>query len=207
MTSVTSGAGGAPARVGLLGGTFDPPHIGHLAAAVNARHQLGLDEVLLVPNGDPWQKRGSRTVTPATTRLELTEAAAQGLTGVRTSAIEVERPGATYTIDTVEALDEAWPGVEIALVVGRDAAEGLETWERHDELLARVRVAVVDRPGSRRPLPDLGEGARWVDIPQLDVSSTDLRRRVAAGAPIDVLTPAAVVELVRRHGLYRDGTP
>lgn len=203
MTSVTPG--GAAARVGLLGGTFDPPHIGHLAAAVNARHQLGLDEVLLVPNGDPWQKRGTRAVTPGRLRLELAEAAVRGLPGVRTSAIEVERPGASYTVDTVEELEERWPGVELTLVVGRDAAAGLATWERHADLLARVRVAVVDRPGPRLPLPDLGEGARWVDIPQLDVSSTDLRRRVGAAEPIDVLTPGSVVELIHRHGLYRDG--
>lgn len=202
MTSVTPGA---PSRVGLLGGTFDPPHIGHLAAAVNARHQLGLDQVILVPAGDPWQKRGTRAVTPGTLRLELTEAAAGGLEGIVTSAIEVERPGPSYTIETVEELERRWPGVELTLVVGRDAAAGLATWERHDELLDRVRVAVVDRPGPRLPLPDLGEDARWVDIPLLDVSSTDLRRRVAAGEPIDVLVPGAVVALVRRHGLYRDG--
>lgn len=201
MTSVT----GRGRRIGLLGGTFDPPHIGHLAVAVDVRHRLALDEVLLVPAGDPWQKRGTRTITPAPDRLALVGAAVAGLPGVGVSAVEVDRPGASYTIDTVEALLGAEPGLEIVLVVGADAARGIPTWERHADLLALVTLAVVDRPGSPGVTADGLDGARIVivEVPALDVSSTDLRRRVAAGEPIDVLTPPAVVDLVGALGLYR----
>jgi len=201
---VTSVTGGAPRRVGLFGGTFDPPHIARLVVAVDVRHRLGLDEVLLVPNGDPWQKRSTRPITPARTRLALVEAAVAGIPGVGVSAVEVDRPGASYTIDTVEAMLADEPGLDLVLVVGSDAAHGLTTWERHRDLLALVTVAVVDRPGASAGIPTI-EGARLVpvEVPALEVSSTDLRHRVAAGAPIDALTPPAVVDLVRDRGLYR----
>lgn len=202
MTSVT-GDGGR--RVALLGGTFDPPHIGHLLAAVAAQHQLG-GAVWLVPNGDPWQKSGPRRVTAAPVRLEMVRAAVAGVAGVEASDVEVRRPGPSYTIDTVRQLREVEPDLDVTLVLGRDAAALLSTWHRIDELLGQVSLAVVDRHGageSPTPAPVVASSPEVVPMPRVDVSSTDLRRRVADGRPLAVLTPPAVIEVIERHGLYR----
>jgi nicotinate-nucleotide adenylyltransferase len=206
MTSVT---GARRRRLGLLGGTFDPPHIGHLVAAVSVGDALGLDEVWLVPNGDPWQKR-DRLVTPAAVRLEMAQAAVEGVPGLAVSDVEVRRSGASYTIDTVEQLRVDDPERELVVVIGRDTALGLATWERHEELLAGVEVAVVDRalPLPGEPVPDLPTlpGARLTTVPmrRIDVSSTEIRQLVAAGRPIVPLVPPAVAAVVAAHRLYRD---
>ncbi|MGI8937331.1 MAG: nicotinate-nucleotide adenylyltransferase [Iamia sp.] len=205
MTSVT-GLGGR--TVGVLGGTFDPPHIGHLRAAVAVRHALALDRVLLVPNGDPWQKRGVRPITPAPLRLEMVRAAQAVLasgSGVEVSDREVRRDGPSFTIDTVVALQEADPDLEVTLILGRDAAALLPTWERHDDLLRRAHLAVVDRPGSAPGPPLHLEGARLqeVAIEQLDVSSSAIRDLVDQGDPIDVLVAPGVAAVIDREGLYR----
>ncbi len=200
MTSVT---GARRRRLGLVGGTFDPPHIGHLVAAVSVRDALALDEVWLVPAGDPWQKRGGRAITPGPVRLEMAEAAVADIPGLAVSAIEVRRPGASYTIDTVEELHRADPDLDVVVVLGRDAAAGVPTWHRYEELLARCTVAVVDRAGAP-PLPPLpGAMVEAVAMPRVDVSSTELRARVAAGGRVDVLVPAAVVAVIERERLYR----
>lgn len=190
-------------RLGLLGGTFDPPHIGHLVAAVSVGDALGLDEVWLVPNGDPWQKRG-RGVTPAAVRLEMARAAAADVPGVAVSDVEVRRTGPSFTIDTVHQLQAEDPGRDLVVIMGRDSAVGLPTWERHEELLATVALAVVDRAGVGTALPEL-PGARVEIVPmrRIEVSSTELRRMVADGRPIVPLVPPAVADLVAAHGLYR----
>lgn len=201
MTSVTA-SGGAGRRVGVLGGTFDPPHIGHLLAAVTVRHALALDLVLLVPAGDPWQKTARGAVTPAEIRVAMVEAAAEDLRGVAVSRIEVDRSGPSYTVDTLRALHDEDPTGELTLILGREAAAGLPTWERPDEVGQMARIAVVDRPGPRPDLPSIPDLVE-VAMPQIEVSSTDLRRRVATGEPVEVLIPPAVVALIARHGLYR----
>jgi nicotinate-nucleotide adenylyltransferase len=201
VTPVTDGRP-AERSIGLLGGTFDPPHIGHLVAAVSARHALGLDEVLLVPAGDPWQKSGERQITSGPVRMEMVGAAVEGIAGLAASDVELQRPGPSYSVDTVAALREAEPSTAVTLVLGRDAAAGLTTWHRHDELLALARLAVVDRGDDPPALPP-GADVVVVPMPRLDVSSTDLRARVAAGAPLDVLVPPAVIAVIERHGLYR----
>lgn len=205
---VTSVTGGRGRTVGMLGGTFDPPHIGHLRAAVAVRHSLDLDRVLLVPNGDPWQKRGVRPITPAQLRLEMVGAAQAALapgSGVEVSDLEVRRDGPSFTVDTVAALQDEDPDVEVTLILGRDAAALLPTWERHQELLARAALAVVDRPGSASASPLRVEGARLqeVAIEQLDVSSSAVRALVGQGSPIDVLVAVGVAEVIAREGLYR----
>ncbi|HEU5148993.1 MAG TPA: nicotinate-nucleotide adenylyltransferase [Iamia sp.] len=203
MTSVT---GARRRRLGLLGGTFDPPHIGHLVAAVSVGDALGLDEVWLVPNGDPWQKR-DRPVTAAAVRLEMARAAAVGVPGVAVSDVEVRRPGPSFTIDTVHQLRAEDPDRDLVVIMGRDSAAGLPTWERHEELLAGVDLAVVDRAGvgARPELP----GGRVTIVPMrhIEVSSTELRRLVAEGRPVVPLVAPAVAELIARHGLYRAATP
>ena len=191
-------------RIGLLGGTFDPPHWAHLAAAEAARHDLGLSEVWFVPAGRPPHKRG-RPVTPARVRLALLEGALEGARRFRVLADELRRRGPSYTVDTLERLTRDHPGVEWWLVVGADMLADLPNWKRPDRVLALAGVAVVPRPGFSTRLPRrLGAASfRVVDAPLLDLSSTDIRARVRRGASIGYLVPAAVERRVARLGLYR----
>lgn len=186
-----------------MGGTFDPPHIGHLRAAVRVRHALDLDVVLFVPAGDPWQKRGDRAITPGPVRLEMARAAVEGLDGLEVSDIEVRRPGPSYTLDTVDELRAADPGARLTLVLGADAAALIPTWERPAEVLAQVRLAVVPRPGAPMTVDLPGADVVAVEVEQLAVSSTSLRADVAAGRPVDVLVPPGVAAIIERRGLYR----
>ena len=187
-------------RIGVFGGTFDPVHVGHIVAACEVRTALGLDRVLLVVAGDPWQKRG-RVVAPATERLALVELAIEGIDGVEASAIEVEREGASVTADTLEALRR--PGRELFLVLGADAVANMGTWRRLEDTRELATVVVIERAGDTEAAPP---GAGWrferVPIPRLDVSSTDLRERLAAGRSIDGMVPPAVVRRIRARGLY-----
>ena len=186
-----------PERVGVYGGTFDPIHIAHLVAALSARHALGLDRVLLVVAGDPWQKRDT-VVASAPDRLAMARAAVEGLDGIEVSELEVERPGPAYTIDTLRALEAA--DRELYLIVGADVAAGIDGWHRADDVRAAATLVVVAREGNGAP-PD-GPGVRSVPMPRLDVASSDLRARVARGEPIDVLVPAGAVRVIRERRLY-----
>jgi nicotinate-nucleotide adenylyltransferase len=191
-------------RVGVLGGTFDPIHIAHLVAALGARHAVDLDRVVLVVAGDPWQKRET-VVASATDRLAMARAAVAGLDGLEVSAAEVERPGPTYTIDTLRALAAA--DRELFLILGSDVAARLDTWHEADAVRATATLVVVSRDAGLTALDPgqfgSGEGAQvFVRIPRLDVSSSDLRERVARGEPIDVLVPAGAVRVIRERRLY-----
>ena len=186
----------------MFGGTFDPPHIGHLAVAVEVRWALDLDRVLMVVANDPWQKRGVRDLTPAGDRLAMVQAAVEGLEGIEADDREIRRGGPSYTVDTVRELRSEHPGAEIAVIVGADAAAGLATWERADELAGLATIAAVQRPGHGEPAVPPGFTVEVVDVPALDVSSSDLRARVAEGRPIDVLVPAAAATLIDRHRIY-----
>ncbi|MGI8683934.1 MAG: nicotinate-nucleotide adenylyltransferase [Acidimicrobiales bacterium] len=193
---------GTAARIGVLGGTFDPIHVGHLAAAAEVRAALELDRVLLMVANVPWQKAGTRAVTPAEHRYAVVEAAAKGIDGVEASHLEIDRGGPSYTADTVAELARRHPGSDLYLVVGSDVVPDLPTWERVDEVRAGVTLVVVTRPGAELRLPAPPWRARAVTIPALDVSSSDLRARVAAGRPIDALVPVAGVHEISRLGLY-----
>ena len=186
----------------MFGGTFDPPHIGHLVAALDARQVLDLDEVLLVVANAPWQKVGSRAVSPAADRLAMVRAALVGTRGLVASDVEIRRGGLSYTADTLRALHEEEPEAELFLVLGNDAAAGFATWERHDEVARLAHLVVVDRPGTPTPMDD---GFAWtrIDIPELEISSTELRQRVGDGRSVDYLTPPGVVTCISERGLYR----
>jgi nicotinate-nucleotide adenylyltransferase len=190
-------------RIGVFGGTFDPVHAGHVVVATETRAQLGLDRVLLVVAGDPWQKRG-RVVASAADRLALAALAVESVDGVETSAIEIERGEASITADTLEAL--AAPARELYLVLGADAVANMPTWRRLEETRHLATVVVVERAGDVHSEPP-GEGWRVerVSIPRLDISSTDLRDRLHDGRPIDGLVPTEVVREIHRRGLYTDG--
>jgi len=176
--------------------------VGHLVAAVNVRHALTLDVVLLVVANRPWQKVGLREVTPAPERLEVVQAAVGEVAGVEASDLELVHGGVSYTADTLAALHDAEPDADLVLVVGADVAASLHTWERVDEVRARCRLAIVNRPGAPLPSVPTGWRADVVEIPALEVSSTDLRARVAEGRPLDYLVPEAAVRALRRQGLY-----
>ncbi|MPY92320.1 MAG: nicotinate (nicotinamide) nucleotide adenylyltransferase [Acidimicrobiia bacterium] len=191
-------------RLGVLGGTFDPPHIGHLVAAVNAFHALSLDRVLLVVSNIPWQKVGSRPITPARDRLDLVRAAVAGHPGLVASDLEVRLGGESSTVATLEYLRAERPDRELFLVLGADAAAGLPTWRRSERLPGLCTLVVVDRPGAGQGVPWAGDVVR-VAIPGLDISSTELRRRAAAGQPVDFLVPEGVALLMGERLLYRGG--
>lgn len=189
-------------RVGVFGGTFDPVHVAHLIAAADTRAALQLDRVLFVVAGDPWQKRG-RVVAPARDRLALVEAALEGIVGLEASAVEVERDGPSVTADTLEAL--AAPGRELFLMLGADAVANMSTWKRLDETRDLATVVVIERAGDAHAEPP---GSSWrfvrVPIPRIDVSSTDVRARLAAGRPVDGIVPPAALQAIRERGLYTD---
>ncbi len=189
-------------RLGVFGGTFDPPHVGHLVTAVNVRHALALDTILLVVANVPWQKVGERPISPAEDRLAMVEAAVRGVPGLEVSRLEIDRGGPSYTADTLAELGRMHPGAELFVVLGSDAAAGLTTWERVDEVRDGCTVVVVERPGAEGQTPPAGW--RWVrvEVPRLDVSSTDLRARVLDGRPLDYLIPPDVIGCIRDRGLY-----
>jgi nicotinate-nucleotide adenylyltransferase len=193
-------------RLGLFGGTFDPPHVGHLVTAVNVRHELGLDRVLLEVANRPWQKEGQRTISAAEDRFALVAAAVEGVDGLEASRLEIDRGGVSYTADTLAELERLHSGAELFTIVGSDAAAELLTWERYDEVVRRSRLVVVERPGSDLDLPREVSWLRVV-VPHLDVSSTDLRARVVDGRPLDYLVPEDVLSEVRSRRMYEAAEP
>lgn len=194
-------------RIGVFGGTFDPIHVGHLVAAVNARHALGLDQVLFVVANEPWQKVGDRPVSPAADRLALVDAALGDVDGLEASRLEIDRGGPSYTVDTIEELQRLEPTAELFLIIGADVVAGLATWERLDEVRRATTIVVVNRPGSTPVLPGpTGPLAGWnavaIEIPALEISSTDLRERAATGRPLDYLIPEGAVRMIKERELY-----
>ena len=200
-------------RIGILGGTFDPPHLAHLVLAAAARHALALDRVLLVPAGDPWRKADS-DVSPAADRLALTRAAVEGvLPWAEVSDIEVRRAGPSYTADTLAELREESPGHEWWFILGWDALADLPNWRQPERILELARLALAQRgdeaaDGAALPaaadeaFPKLSSRVDRVPIPRLDVSASKLRRRLSGGEPTAPLLPAAVRERIAAIGLY-----
>ena len=189
-------------RIGVFGGTFDPPHVGHLVAACDAMQELKLDVVLLVVANAPWQKLGDREISHSADRLEMVRRAVQGVDGLVASDVEIRRGGLSYTADTLRALLEEEPDAHLFLILGNDAAAGFATWERHEEVADLASLVVVDRPGTPTPIDDEFDWYR-IDIPELEISSTELRERVAAGRSIAFLVPDRVASYVEERGLYR----
>lgn len=189
----------AAERVGVLGGTFDPIHVGHVVAACDCRARLGLDRVLLVVAGDPWQKRGS-VVASAPDRLAMVEAVVAGIDHLDVSTVEVERAGASVTADTLEAL--AAPRRSLYLLLGADAVANMPTWRRLDDTRSLATVVVIEREGEHAQPPGPGWSVEHVRIPRLDVSSTEIRARLEQGFPVDGLVPPAAMHVIADRGLY-----
>jgi nicotinate-nucleotide adenylyltransferase len=199
----------AEGRTGILGGTFDPVHIGHLVAAVCVRHSLALDRVLLVVANEPWQKVGTRDVTGAEQRFSVVSAAVEGVAGVEASRIEIERGGPSYTADTVAELRDRIGG-ELYLIVGSDLVGDLDSWERVHEVRESATLVIVERGGvPKAPDREGPECDGWkverVSMPSIDLSSSELRARFADGRPVDFLIPAPAIDMIRRLGLYAGG--
>jgi len=194
-------------RVGVFGGTFDPVHVGHLVAAVNARDALKLDRVILMVANVPWQKAGSRAVSSAEDRLALVEASVGGVAGLEAGRLELDRGGDSYTADTLAELKAQGPDDELFLIVGWDVASTLHTWERVEEVKSQCTLVVVNRPGSDPPrhLEEAGWKVAQVTVPNLEISSTDLRARAADGRPLDFLIPEAGVRCIRARKMYAGG--
>ena len=204
-----------PVKLGVLGGTFDPIHLGHLLIAEAARERLGLDLVLFIPTGQPYLRPDS-PVASASHRLAMTRLGVADNPAFDVSAMEVERPGPTYTLDTLEALSqERGQGLEMFFVLGVDSARTLPRWHEPAQVLARCTPVVVLRPGAGawdpRELDALSPGVsqRIVQLtgPQLGISGTDLRRRVACGESIRYWVPRPVEEYIAQHKLYQEGVP
>ena len=172
-------------RTGVLGGTFDPIHVGHLVAAVNARDALHLDRVVLMVANMPWQKAGTRVVSSPEDRLALVEASVGGVPGLEAGRLEIDRGGESYTSDTLEEMHDADPTEELFLIVGWDVADSLRTWERFEEVQSLATLVVVNRPGSVHNPRNLEAQDGEVEecaVPNLEISSTDLRARARGRA-------------------------
>ena len=189
-------------RIGVFGGTFDPPHVAHVVLAANAIHQLLLDKLIVTVAGVPWQKVGTRQITDADQRLEMATVAFHWVDRVEVSDMELHRAGNSYTVDTLAEL--SGEDIDLFLLLGSDAAAGLDTWERYEEVAELATIAVFPRRGPEQATPP--EGFVWerLDLPGLEVSSTDIRRRSKIGEPIVGLVPARVGELVASYGLYSE---
>jgi nicotinate-nucleotide adenylyltransferase len=198
---------------GLLGGTFDPPHVGHLIVAQDAALALGLDRVVFMPAAVPPHKRHV-SISPAAARFRMIELAIAGDARFSVDPIELERTGPSFTIDTIRTLAEREPDVDLTLLIGADQYAEFGTWRDPDEIRRRVRIAVLTRdggtgaggiPGDRVPFPHvwkLREGVVAVDVTRIDVSSTEVRRRVAEGLPVRYMVPAAVEQFIFEQKLY-----
>jgi nicotinate-nucleotide adenylyltransferase len=194
-----------PLRLGVMGGTFDPIHHGHLVAASEVAHIFGLSEVVFVPTGQPWQKT-ERVVSPAEARYLMTVIATADDPRFTVSRVDIERDGPTYTADTLRDLHAERPGAELYFITGADALGSILTWRDPHEVLELAHLVGVTRPGHDVSAAHLPEGAATiVEVPALAISSTDCRRRVAAGAPISYLVPAGVERFIAKLGLYRSG--
>ena len=203
--------GGAGVRLGVLGGTFDPVHIGHLVIAEEARERLDLDEIVFMPTGQPWLKAGQE-ITAAHHRMAMVELAVESNPFFSSSDMEVRRPGPTYTVDTLAALRcHLGTEAEIFLILGLDSLSDLSRWHEPRRIFELSTVVVMSRPGvadfDQQSLDAISPGAERtvvvLDGPAIGISGTDVRRRVAEGLSIKYRVPEAVEAHINEHGLYR----
>ena len=209
---------GSERRIGLLGGTFDPIHYGHLAIAEEVRAAHELSEVVFIPAGHPPHKPG-RVISSAADRLAMLRLALASNPAFRISSVDLERPGPSYTVDTLRLLHKQWgPSIHLDFIIGGDSLEDLTSWYDPAGILARLthlvavgRPGYIDPPGFldhlERRLPGMGERLLFVPVPQLEISSSDLRQRVAAGRPIKYQTPEAVETYILQRQLYQGMAP
>jgi nicotinate-nucleotide adenylyltransferase len=191
-------------RIGVMGGTFDPVHHGHLVAASEVAYTFDLDEVVFVPTGQPYQKESRREVSPAEDRYLMTVIATASNPRFSVSRVDIDRPGPTYTIDTLRDLrGRAESGDELFFITGADALAEILTWHDADELFGLAHFVGCTRPGHQLTSTGLPEGkVSLVEIPALSISSTECRARVKGGEPVWYLVPDGVVQYIAKRGLY-----
>lgn len=200
MTSAPSGDTRRP-RIGVMGGTFDPIHHGHLVAASEVAQSFDLDEVVFVPTGQPWHKK---TVTSAEHRYLMTVIATASNPTFTVSRVDVDRVGTTYTIDTLRDIHAAHPDAELFFITGADAVAQILSWKDYDELWELAHFVAVSRPGHVLNVSGLpAQDVSLLEIPALAISSTDCRSRVNRGHPVWYLVPDGVVQYISKHHLYR----
>jgi nicotinate-nucleotide adenylyltransferase len=195
-------------RLGVFGGTFDPPHNGHLVLAESARDQLSLDCVLWVVAGQSPLKLDN-PLSPAAARLQMVQAAIAGNSAFALSRVDVDRPGPHYSVDTVEIIEGLHPGASLYFIMGEDSLRDLPRWHRPQELIDRCCLAVFQRPGIDTDLsqletqiPGLSRKVEWITAPQIEIASSELRLWVRQGRSIRYLVPERVLELIEEFGLY-----
>lgn len=195
-----------PQRIGIMGGTFDPIHNGHLVAGSEVASRFGLDIVIYVPTGQPWQK-ADRAVTRAEDRYLMTVIATASNPRFTTSRVDIDRHGPTYTIDTLADLRAAYPDAELFFITGADAMAKIFTWRDWQDMFAIAHFVAVTRPGyvfDEADFPaELQENITTVEIPAMAISSTDCRSRARRGEPVWYLVPDGVVQYINKYGLYR----
>jgi nicotinate-nucleotide adenylyltransferase len=190
-----------PPRIGVMGGTFDPIHHGHLVAASEVANSFGLDEVVFVPTGRPWQKHD---VTPSEHRYLMTVIATASNPQFTVSRVDIDREGPTYTIDTLRDLKRDRPDAELFFITGADAVAQILSWRDHDELWELAHFVAVSRPGHVLSTDGLPPGdVSQLEVPALSISSTACRERVHDGEPVWYLVPDGVVQYIAKHHLYR----
>jgi len=206
VTELGPATSGTPRRVGVMGGTFDPIHHGHLVAASEVQVWFGLDEVVFVPTGEPWQKVG-RTISDREDRYLMTVIATASNPRFTVSRVDIDRPGMTYTKDTLRDLHKRLGDVDLYFITGADALGQILTWRDHEELFELAQFVGCTRPGHQiddstlRDLPS--KRVTLVEIPALAISSTNCRDRVAQGEPVWYLVPDGVVQYIAKHRLYQ----
>lgn len=189
--------------LGVFGGSFNPPHVGHLAVAEAAAEAAGLDRLLWVPAATPPHKQADASLASTADRLAMTSLATADNTRFEVSEIEIRRAGVSYTVDTLRALRQAHPGTTLALVLGGDSLAAFPSWREPETILSLARLVVYTRPGTPASMPSaLAAHVTVVDAPALDVSSTALRALIAAGRSTRYLVPEAVRAYIAAHRLY-----
>ncbi|MEY4993088.1 MAG: hypothetical protein RIS82_210 [Actinomycetota bacterium] len=190
------------ARLGIMGGTFDPIHIGHLVAANEVAAALDLSQVIFVPTGEPWQKQ---KVSPAHHRFAMTKLAIAGNSKFSISSVDIDRDGPTYAVDTVTDIQNLYPDAKLHFITGADSVADIFSWSRPERLLQLAKFIGVTRPGHNLAVPRGAEGSvSLLEIPALAISSTDIRSRVREGRPIRYLLPDSVVEYIETNRLYQE---
>ena len=195
----------SPQRIGIMGGTFDPIHNGHLVAASEAAHRFALDTVVFVPTGQPWQKEG-KTISAAEDRYLMTVIATAANPRFSVSRVDIDRDGPTYTIDTLRDLREQYPDEALYFITGADALSSIMSWHDWEEMFQLAEFVGVTRPGyelREDMLPaDIQERVHLVEIPAMAISSTNCRTRAAEGRPVWYLVPDGVVQYISKNSLY-----
>ncbi len=200
-------------RIGVFGGTFDPIHFGHLTVAQSVRSTLSLAKVVFVPAGQPWLK-AETLVSPATDRVEMVRLAIRRQKGFELSTIEADKLGPSYTVDTMETLQkQLGPETELFFLLGSDALQDLPKWKEPQRLVQICRLVAFGRPGCKLPdlkplemiIPGLSSRITFLEVPQVDISATEVRRRRAEGKSIRRMVPRSVEQYILEHGLYRAG--